>query len=233
MKIISFNLTVRVCFFSFGCLFPMLLNAVIGYVPLEDNQEEPWLTGPLITGSGSIASKGHLGTKPSFNAWHQSSSYGNEWKIEKQATLNGIFFLLPFWVGLTDKVDVSFRSGCQWSDRSGATGWALNDCSAQFGFQLHEDPLPHKSWLPAMKLFVREYFPIGKYKNLNPEKMGTDAGGFGSWATTIGLNFQKILYFGHNHFLNNLFNIECLIPTSVHVKGFNTYGGGFGCDGTG
>lgn len=129
-------------------------------------------------------------------------------------------------------MDVIVRPRWQWNNRNSRTTWVLADTRLQFDFQLYRDRFPSRTWLPSIRLVVRETFPTGKYQHLNPNKLRTDRGGNGVFETTIGLNIGKLYYFGGHQFLNVLYNIHASFGAPTHVHGFNAYGGGFGTDGT-
>ncbi len=210
--------------------FPLILFAYQGST--EEGSNPPWLTGPLIATSGNIVRSGHWNIEPYVYAFAHNSFYNNQWKSQSVDTLWNLHFRVPVWFGLTKWADVRVMPVWNWNYRNGAGCWALGDWNAQLDIQLHKDQLPHLSWWPSIKITIRETFPTGKYQNLNPNKLGTDAGGRGAWMTTLILGMSKILHCYGDHYLNLYFNGLYGIPTNVHVKGFNAYGGGYGANGT-
>ena len=74
--------------------------------------------------------------------------------------------------------------------------------------------------------------PSGKYRNLDPKKLGTDAGGSGSFKPIVELVVARLFKFSNIHFLSSRIAFTYTIPTPVHLVGFNAYGGGIGTDGT-
>lgn len=58
-------------------------------------------------------------------------------------------------------------------------------------------------------------------------KKGTDIGGKGSYSTTGNLVFYKVYHIGGFEFVSVTLSLAYSYATSVHVAGFNAYGGGF------
>ena len=90
-----------------------------------------------------------------------------------------------------------------------------------------------KTWIPSMKFSIRETCPTGKYRNLSPEKGPVEVGGLGSWSTSFIFVAGRLIHLSGAHYLTVRFNAAYTIFAPVHVKGFNTYGGGYGTNGIG
>jgi hypothetical protein len=104
----------------------------------------------------------------------------------------------------------------------------IGDPIIQVDFQLLNDVEGFKSPYPAIKFFINEMFPLGKYQHLDPSKLLTDSGGNGSYATATGFVFSKLFYFGKMYFLSSRLLFSYNYPAPVHVEDFNIYGGGYG-----
>ena len=212
-------------------LLPFALTAFEGEI--ESSQEiQPWFTGPLLTTSGNIVPIGHVATQPYIFGLARTAFYDNQWHSQSIETLASLQFRTPVWIGLTSWADVRIAPVWMWNHRSHQSQWTLGDWSIQLNFQLHQDSLPYKNWLPSIKLMIRETFPTGPYQKLNPNKLGTDGGGRGAYTTMFGLGASKIFYFSGYHFLDLRLNMAYSIPTNVHVRGYNNYGGGNNTNGT-
>ena len=212
-------------------LAPLYLWSLATDVSIGSLREQFWHTGPIITGPAMTKRPGHVTVLQEIEYSHRTR-YTNNWKADKTNLLKRVDFSLYGVTGITSWMDVIVRPRWQWNDRKGVTTWVLADTRVQFDFQLFRDQLPSTTWLPSMRLVVRETCPTGKYQHLNPKKLRTDRGGNGVWETTIGLNIGKIFYFGGHQFLNVLYNIHGSFGAPTHVHGFNTYGGGYGTNGT-
>jgi hypothetical protein len=211
-------------------LVPVWLVAYEGS-EVETEPIKPWFTGPLIASSGNTTSAGHVNFEPYVYSIARTSYYNNDWQSDAIDTLWNLQFRTPLWIGITNWLDVKLAPGWNWNERNGVSCWSIADFGLQLDFALHKDTLPHKHWYPSIKLSLRENFPTGKYQNLNPNKFGTDAGGRGCYTTFIAINTSKMIQIRDYHFLNLFFDVVYGVPTTVHVKGFNVYGGGYGTDG--
>ena len=107
--------------------------------------------------------------------------------------------------------------------------WAFGDFPVALDVQLYKPDSP-LDWIPAVKLSLKETFPTGKYDHLNPKKQKTDAGGSGSFQTSMGLVFGKLWHFGGIYFMGTRLLFLYVLPAPVHLKNFNIFGGGEGTD---
>lgn len=212
-------------------LLPLALAAFEGELDVEQ-AIKPWFTGPILATSGNIVPAGHFGTQPYIFGITRTAFYDNDWKSQSIETIWSLLFKTPVWIGLTSWADLMISPVWMWNYRNGQSQWTLGDWAAQIDIQLYQDTLPHKNWLPSIKISIRETFPTGKYQKLNPHKLGTDGGGRGAYTTSFSLNASKIFHFSGFRFLGLRGNFLYAIPTKTHVKGFNNYGGGFNTDGT-
>lgn len=211
-------------------LLPLVLCAYEGFEE-EKVPVKPWLTGPILASSGNIVPVGHINFEQYIGATARTSFYNNDWQSDPIDTLWNLQFRSPLWIGITKWADIKLSPVWNWNERNGRNQWTLGDFAMQLDVQLHEDTLPYKNWYPSVKVFVRESFPTGKYQKLDPKKFGTDSNGKGCYSTFFGVCASKLLHIYDEHFLNVFFNVVYGIPTKVHVKGFNAYGGGYGTDG--
>jgi hypothetical protein len=189
----------------------------------------PWYAGPLLTGSATMMPPGSFNIQPyvfvtkNYAAWDhdRKTIHPPQRKIVNPA-LNG------FQIGITDWMDalVTAQAFMQWQEGHRGTGWG--DSSFGLGFPLLRQDL----YKPGIKLVISETFPTGRYQKLNPHKGGVDATGAGSYQTAIGLRVAKIFFWSYKHPLALRWAYNYVIPSNVHVKGFNAYGGGYGTKGT-
>lgn len=195
----------------------------------KKNQEKkrpfPWLTGPLLTPSAHAIPWGHYNIEPYefamtnygiYNAnWHTQDIPNNFYNINTQ---------IPIQIGLPAHFDIVFNPAWSWNHTNGASHWVLNDMGVAFDYQLLNDK--EGKWWPAIKLNVAGNLPIGRYQKLHPKAKGTDAGGTGSWLPSVGIVMSHLYWWGGHYFFAPRFNVQYTIPTAVHVKNLNTYGGG-------
>jgi len=188
----------------------------------------PWYTGPLITGSANNVPKGKNNFQVyTFFDW----AYARFNNSRKSKSIDTVFTFQPLGLiqrGLTDWLDITvIATGfLKWSD--GEYGQSYGDMSATFGFQV----IKQTPWIPSVRVTVGESFPTGKFRNLNPSRIGLDAGGAGIYATIAGLNVSKVFWQIPLHPIAWRFTGTYEFPNiKAPVRNFNAYGGGVGTNG--
>lgn len=208
-------------------LFPVLAypeeRAPTGDVP------SPWLTGPLLTPSAHVVPKGHFNIEPYLYVIETIGSYNSHWRSHSQKKEWVINQQTPNWIGLTKKWDFFFNPQFFYKIKSGASSANFGDFILGLDYQIHLDNA--ETWYPAVKLYIREFFPTGKYQHGNPHKKGTDLVGEGSYITNIGIIMSRTFHFSGVHYLQVRWALFQNFHTPAHVKGFNSYGGDFGTKG--
>lgn len=199
------------------------------YHPPHPDSEAPWLTGPLLAPAVQIVPVGHVDIEPYIYAMATTGQYNNEWKSEDSPTfwINTSQTLIEF--GLTSWMDLQINPTFVWNYTKHKGHWAFGDLPIDLNIQLHTSA--PESWIPTFKFVFKETVPTGKYRNLDPKKDLTDQGGFGSWNSGLGIVVGKLVHFTSVYYLSWRFSLLYAIPASVHIKGFNAYGGGYGTDG--
>jgi hypothetical protein len=222
-----------------NCLFlllaPILLFAKGEVAPITSvpGIEPPWFTGSLLASSGTVVPLGHINFEPYVFCFESSSSYGKDGHSVPHAKTIQTNIIPYFWVGIAKWADIQITPAWNWKHQeSGASHWNLGDWSGKLELQLHRAEIPHKNWIPNIKLGIQEFFPTGEYKKLNPKKFGTDVGGNGAYTTNIQLAMSRFDLFKGNKWLQLRLNLNYAISSNVHLKGYNTYGGGFETNGS-
>ncbi len=188
----------------------------------------PWYTGPLLTGSANNAQPGQFVVQPYLFVTNTYANYdGNR---NSRSIPNFISYkpLLILQTGITKWLDITLTLQGLHNRQSGHSSTNFADTSVQLGFQI----VKQKPYVPSIRATLTESFPTGKYENLSSSKGGVDSTGSGAFETTFGINFSKIYWWFPQHPINLRLSLNYLIPANVNVKGFNTYGGGFGTKGT-
>jgi hypothetical protein len=209
---------------------PTLLFArgKVVYEPIHEDLVPPWLTGPLLAPSSVVVPIGYVNIEPYIFAQAFTGQYDSDWKAEESPTLWLNFLEVLTYVGLTEWMNLVLTPTVFWNYSHHAASWQLSDLTVALDFQLY--PSPPGSALPNVKLVLRENIPIGKYRNLNPEKKGTDVGGIGSWDTQFGVVFGQLYHLAHAYYFDYRLFLNYGLPAPTRLKGFNLYGGGFGTD---
>lgn len=187
----------------------------------------PWYAGPLLSPSAHNVPPGDFVIQPylfvkntfaQFNGNRRSVNIDNIW------TVNPTFLFQMGWLSWLDfTINVQGVYNTQKSNHSFYSG----DTSLSWGIQLMKED----SYYPAVRLTIGESFPCGRYNKLDPKKGGIDATGRGSYVTTFSFNVSKVIWWVLDHPFAWRFSLNYSIPTRVHVKNYNAYGGGIRTDG--
>ncbi|MBS3902752.1 MAG: hypothetical protein KGZ30_00010 [Anaplasmataceae bacterium] len=195
----------------------------------EEPKMGPWFTGPLLAPSGHVVPVGYINIEPYVFASTIHAAYDRHWHSQSVQNFYSVNPVVYLQVGVTEWMDVQVTPQCVWNHTENVSATRFGDLEAQLDFQLLKDS--EVGWWPAIKLSLKEIFPTGHYQNLNPEKLNTDISGSGSFNTGVGLVMSRLFWFGGVHFLGVRFANGCFFPAPVEVRGFNTYGGGYGTHG--
>lgn len=192
-------------------------------------EEPPWLTGTLIAPLGTAVPLGEFEIDSYVYYTVNTGFYGKHWGSHSTPnfyTMNPAFFS---FFGITPWADIHIFPGFAWNRTQGRESVQFQDLPIGIDVQLYP---PDKNWFPGIKATVREIFPTGKYQNLDPQNLGTDSTGQGAYGTAFNLVLYKLIHLTGRHFLSLTASALYTVNTSVHVNGFNAYGGGFGTNGT-
>lgn len=188
---------------------------------------DPWYTGPLITPSASMMPPGYANTQfysyvtqsyAAFNEDRKSISFKDD--SFNFNPLNVLQF------GVTDSMDTSIILQTQTNWLNGRSAGGFGDITCNVGFKIQDQTL----YIPKMKFSIQETFPTGAYQNLRPD--GLDGAGKGTYQTTFSFALTKIMFWSTQHPVNARLAIAYKVNTPVKVRGFNSYGGGFGTHST-
>lgn len=192
--------------------------------PKKETQPFPWLTGPLLTPSGHAIPNGHANIEPYEFVTTNFGTYDPHWHTHSTPNFYNLNTIIPVQIGIPGNFDIFFTPAWSWNHTHGASHWDLNDLSFGFDYQILNNK--KGKWWPSIKLNVGARLPIGRYEKLNPKSKGTDIGGGGSWAPTVGLVFSHLYWWGGHYFFAPRFNVQYTFPNPVTVKNLNAYGGG-------
>jgi hypothetical protein len=173
----------------------------------------PWFTGPLLAPAGRTIPKGHFNFEP-YGFYTEYASPPGFKNVEVTPILT---------VGINSFMD--FQAGLPWdySWDHGQHGRGIGDFGLGFGFQAFKQK--QGSLIPDLRIVLQETIPTGRFENLSPQKIFTDQTGFGAYQSIVGLNFQKLFTFGHEHYLRSRLSLAAVFPHGVPVEGINTFGG--------
>ncbi len=195
-------------------------------ISVENN---PWFTGPLLSPSGYVISYGYCNFEPYVLATDTYAIYNRHWRPESIPSSWDVTSLDPLWIGFAEKFDFFIFPQFNWGEVQGHSATRFGDLALGVDIQILEEKLGKSR--PAIKLVARETIPTGKYQKLNPDKLGADISGAGAYISSVGVVLARLFLIEKTHFLSTRFFLNYSIPTKVHVKGFNTFGGGYGTNG--
>ncbi len=200
---------------------------------LLEEAQGPWFTGPLLAPSALVVPAGHYNIEPYIYIVADTGKYNGDWKaVKSENVFWNNYFQPSLQFGLTQWMDFSFNPTLVYNFTDGAAKWGIGDMPVGIDFQLWKRGKKVTDWISALKLAIREVFPLGKYQNLKPSKLGTDVGGGGSWQTAAGIVWGNLFHLGNNRFLASRLSLQYNLPAPVHVKNLNAYGGAKGTRGT-
>ena len=205
-------------------LLPILLvgDEVPHMFPKGDT-EIPWLTGPLLAPTPLVVPLGHFYFEPYQYLIADTGKYDGDWKPVKGDTLWTSSFQPFMQIGLASWLDLALAPALNYNYTKGAGDWAFSDLPVLLEIQLHRSSLDE--WWPDVKLALKEFFPTGKYRRLDPKKKGTDIGGGGSFQTGLNLVVGKLIHLKGIHFMTARLSLLYTIPSAVRLKGLSAYGG--------
>lgn len=189
----------------------------------------PWYTGPIITPSASMVDPGMVVYQPYLFFTDTYGAFNNDREMVDAPNFFQVQAIpIQVQTGITSSVDttVTLSTVGNWSQ--GHSGGGLQDISANVGFSIAREKL----YTPKAKLTIAQSFPTGKYQNLSSTSAAVDATGSGAWGTSFTLALGKLFFWDTLHPFNTRVALTYKLSTPVHVRGFNTYGGGFGTHGT-
>lgn len=190
----------------------------------------PWFTGTLLSSRGTTVEQGHAIIEPYFFYTRYGGLYNDNWRLQSEVQSEAFIQQTYFIYGLTSRIDLEIAPQWLGMYASGESSTGFGDFPLLVGFQAFRSP-PH-SWWPDVRIWAQEMFPTGRHDDLAPSRSGLGGTGGGSYATTIGIGIQKAIDVDCDHVFRYRVNLTYGFYSPVTVKGFNTYGGGFGTDGT-
>ena len=189
----------------------------------------PWFTGTLLAPTGMVVPIGHYCIQPYFDFNTDTGAYNRHWHDTSTPNFFSYATALNLIFGLTEWMDVEMFPAVQYNHTKGRSAWHFADFPLLFGFQLLS--AEKYEYFPGIQLQLTENFPTGKYQKLEPNKLGTDISGNGSFATTASLVFYKVYYLQGLHYISMIAAFGHTYYAPVHIRGYSFYGGGHRCAG--
>ena len=202
----------------------LLMLLLLPLLKGEETCVGPWLTGPLLTPSGHVIPKGYINIEPYVFYLVDTGIYDSNWNGKSTPDFTSNQYLLPICIGLTPWMDIEIQASATWQNFEGVSTLVFNDFELELEFQLLADT--EHNTVPGIKVYVGESFPTGPYQKLDPDKLLTDSGGNGSLQTIVEFVVTNTFELPCCHYFTLRANPYVTpFSTTVHVKGFNTFGG--------
>lgn len=193
------------------------------------NALQPWFTGPILAPAGKTIPKGHWDFEPYVFYTDSFAIYDSHRRVVKVPDTHTLNFNPLVFYGLTDWMDFQGSFPLNHNVKNQQSGNGVGDIALTLGFQFMDEQAG--TIKPALRVTIGQSFPTGKYENLNPVRQGTDSNGSGSYQTVLAANFQKMVQLANEHNLRGRLSFSYTFAQSTSVRGFNSYGGGFGTNG--
>lgn len=207
----------------------MLAISYLSLCSLGASHAGPWFTGPILAPAGHTLPKGHTnlevyGLGVLNGGQFNSSGTKVRTPLFKSMVANPIL-----GHGFTDWMDAQITVPYVANSTRGVDYHRLADTSLVLGFQLMEQK--DSKFKPNLRFSIQEVIPTGRYERLNPQFLGTDSTGLGSYQTVFGLNFQHLAQVFDTHYLRTRLILSRLEASSVAIHGLSSYGGTVNTDG--
>ena len=183
----------------------------------------PWFIGPLLAPAAHTLARGHTNLELYGFDVITDGVYNNAGKMIQHPKFRS-HIISPFLShGVTDWLDVQLTPPYLFNATRGVRDNKISDISAGLGFQLMEQK--ESTDRADIRVQIQETFPTGKYEYLNPELLGTDSSGAGSYQTQLSVSMQYLKKIFETHYLRTRLTFLHMYSSPVSVHGFNSYGG--------
>lgn len=183
---------------------------------------DPWMTGPFLAPTPINMQPGHPALEVAFTVFKTYGRYTSKGHLKKQETIWSLNPFLDFQFALTSRMGIETYLPFISNFKNGQSFSYFQDTDILCGYQIANDT--SGSWVPDFRILLQQTFPTGKYQKLSPQKGGIDATGQGAFQTAPVVVFRKLFPFSKT-FLSLRGSLSYQFPTTVRVKGYNTYGG--------
>jgi len=199
-------------------------HVIVEELTPADKYPAPWFTGPLLTPSGHVIPYGYYDVEPYFFYNTVNGEYDSDWdssSIPHDFTVANV--QVPVFIGITEWMNFLFVPSVSWNSTEGISDFVFNDFVFEADVQIIHDT--EENSLPGLKIYAQELFPSGHYQKRDPDKLGTDIGGRGTYETTLGFVVTRLHHVYKTQYFAWRLNGFWRIPCKVDVKGINAYGG--------
>jgi len=218
-----------ICIYSGVSVFP---TSSITEIFEKESPEVPgpWFTGPLLAPSANTIPAKHVNVEPYVYFIGSGGFYNGKGRKVETPESYSLLSQNYLQMGLTSFIDCQVVPQLFYQFTQGKKSVQAGDLPIQLGFQLLQ--ATKQGFAPSIKLALKATIPWAKYDDLDPEKLGTDGVGSGSWIPGVGLNFGKLFKVSKTAYCSTRLSFSYTAPNPVSVKGLSVYGGGSDTKGT-
>lgn len=211
-------------FFVHRFLFSRFLVVYLGLSSLVFADDISWFTGSFLATNPVNMLPGEYTLQPYLIESYTYAAYSKNWGYTSATPLQTFTPAVQFEFGLLNWLDFTIYTQAQYNAGAGQSDFHLGITQAFLGFQILKQTATNS--FPNLRLLFVEQFPTGPYQNLSPEKSFVGAGSNGSFQSGIILVLQSLFSTVRHQDLNINLNLDYFFYlSSVHVHGYNYYGG--------
>lgn len=186
----------------------------------------PYYQGPLLTPGAGMTPPGSANVQGYVFVNDDYADFNEDrHSVSLPSSLINLNPAAYFTFGITDTMDgvVVLQGDGNWQYHH--SGGGFGDASVSVGWPI----LVQTRYLPAIKFNIGETFPTGKYQNLDKHLLNST--GEGSYQTQFSIGTAKLILWTTRHPVYLRWWFGYTIPSTVHVTGYNSFGGGPGTRG--
>lgn len=192
--------------------------------PKKDKAEyDHWFYGTVIAFTPVTAPVGEFWFEPEFATSWIYGAYDRKGNFVKNPTIFSVQNLLDVQTGIASFIGAELFWSFVNNVCEGQKSSHFTDLDINLGFQISTDQ--KDSWIPDFRILFEELFPTGKYQHLDPNKLGADLTGLGSYQTGVNFVFQKFFPRNNKHSISISGSVGFIFPSSVKVHGISAFGG--------
>lgn len=221
---ISTILSLNVCGFCEPMVCPEPLPTLCHYTPSDPCSDPlPWFTGPILTSSGHTIPPGFVDVEPYILTFVNKGIYDRHWHKVKLPTFYAVQIQTPVYIGITNWMDILLNPSVSYNSTEHVSNLEPNDFTVTLDFALLKDTPDNN--VPGIKFYLSEVFPIGHYQKRDPDELGTDIGGSGTFTTQAGMVITRTFHIWCEQYLALRFQPFYTVSSPLHIRGFSVYGG--------
>jgi len=182
---------------------------------------DPWFTGPILAGAGTTVPAGHTNLEIYSIFLNDKGRFDRHTRTTPTPAAHSNQYTAIFGHGLTNHLDIQFSFPYLENRQEEHEHHGVGDMQAALGYQV----LKQTSVFPDLRAVVMASIPTGRYEQLNPSLIGTDATGRGSYKATYNLNFQYLAHPFADNYLRTRLILSYTYTYPALVTGHNHFGG--------